>query len=188
MSETTGGAWTRTHVAGYLAAGVVLSPRGSRRRCAHIEPLIDMNLDANRGVWTANVAASCSAQACTRSFRRLPLSSHSCPRAPLGFRKASVSSRGLYLLPSTIGRCSSPGSPLVDRQRFRSKPAALVVGSRSLGTRVRGDRGGSRPPLRHADHQRRLMGSGSSRRSRRLANLVVQVAVLRSTRRASSSA
>ena len=101
ITETSTWGWGSPKTIGLLALGLVLIGAWIREELVAREPLVDMRMMAIRGVWTTNAAAFLIGIGMYSSFILLPELVQEPTSTGYGFG-ASVTSAGLYLLPSTI--------------------------------------------------------------------------------------
>jgi EmrB/QacA subfamily drug resistance transporter len=101
ITETSTWGWGSPKTLGLLALGLVLIGAWIREELDAREPLVDMRMMAIRGVWTTNAAAFLIGIGMYSSFILLPELVQEPKSTGYGFG-ASVTSAGLYLLPSTI--------------------------------------------------------------------------------------
>jgi EmrB/QacA subfamily drug resistance transporter len=101
ITKTSSWGWGSPKTLGLLALGLVLIGAWIREELGAREPLVDMRMMAIRGVWTTNAAAFLIGIGMYSSFILLPELVQEPKSTGYGFG-ASVTSAGLYLLPSTI--------------------------------------------------------------------------------------
>jgi EmrB/QacA subfamily drug resistance transporter len=142
ITETSTWGWGSPKTLGVLALGLLLIGAWIREELRSREPLVDMRMMAIRGVWTTNAVAFLIGIGMYSSFILLPELVQEPTSTGYGFG-ASVTSAGLYLLPSTIAivvvgqmagilerRIGSRGS-LIGGALFALASYALLVVDRS---------------------------------------------------------
>jgi EmrB/QacA subfamily drug resistance transporter len=101
ITETSTWGWGSPKTLGLLALGIVLILAWIREELRAREPLVDMRMMGIRGVWTTNAVAFLVGIGMYSSFILLPELVQEPVSTGYGFG-ASVTSAGLFLLPSTI--------------------------------------------------------------------------------------
>jgi EmrB/QacA subfamily drug resistance transporter len=101
ITQTSSWGWGSPKTLGLLALGFVLIGAWVREELRSREPLVDMRMMAIRGVWTTNAVAFLIGVGMYSSFVLLPELVQEPASSGYGFG-ASVTSAGLFLLPSTI--------------------------------------------------------------------------------------
>src|SRR3954454_3071078 len=101
ITETSTWGWGSPKTLGLLALGIVLILAWIREELRSREPLVDMRMMAIRGVWTTNAVAFLIGIGMYSSFILLPELVQEPTSTGYGFG-ASVTTAGLFLLPSTI--------------------------------------------------------------------------------------
>jgi EmrB/QacA subfamily drug resistance transporter len=171
ITETSTWGWGSPKTLGLLALGLVLILAWIREELGSRVPLVDMRMMAIRGVWTTNAVAFLIGIGMYSSFILLPELVQEPKSTGYGFG-ASVTSAGLYLLPSTIAivlvgqmagilerRIGSRGS-LIGGALFALASYVLLVADRSQQWEVYVAAG--------------LLGIGIGLSFSALANLIVQ--------------
>jgi EmrB/QacA subfamily drug resistance transporter len=101
ITETSTWGWGSPKTLGLLAAGTLLVVAWILEELRSREPLVDMRMMAIRGVWTTNAVAFLIGIGMYSSFILLPELVQEPKSTGYGFG-ASVTTAGLFLLPSTI--------------------------------------------------------------------------------------
>src|SRR3954454_14043587 len=101
ITETSTWGWGSPKTLGLLAAGLLVILAWVREELRSREPLVDMRMMAIRGVWTTNAVAFLIGIGMYSSFILLPELVQEPTSTGYGFG-ASVTTAGLFLLPSTI--------------------------------------------------------------------------------------
>jgi MFS family permease len=101
ITETSTWGWGSPKTLGLLAAGSLLIVAWVREELRSREPLVDMRMMAIRGVWTTNAVAFLIGVGMYSSFILLPELVQEPKSTGYGL-DASVTTAGLFLLPSTI--------------------------------------------------------------------------------------
>jgi EmrB/QacA subfamily drug resistance transporter len=101
ITETSSWGWGSPKTLGLLALGILLIVAWVREELRSREPLVDMRMMAIRGVWTTNAVAFLIGVGMYSSFILLPEFVQEPASTGYGFG-ASVTTAGLFLLPSTI--------------------------------------------------------------------------------------
>jgi EmrB/QacA subfamily drug resistance transporter len=101
ITETSTWGWGSPKTLGLLALGILVILAWIREELRSREPLVDMRMMAIRGVWTTNAVAFLIGIGMYSSFILLPELVQEPTSTGYGFG-ASVTTAGLFLLPSTI--------------------------------------------------------------------------------------
>ncbi len=101
ITETSTWGWTSAKTLGLLALGTAVIAAWVREELRSREPLVDMRMMAIRGVWTTNTVAFLIGVGMYSSFVLLPELVQEPTSTGYGFG-ASVTTAGLFLLPTTI--------------------------------------------------------------------------------------
>jgi EmrB/QacA subfamily drug resistance transporter len=125
ISQGPSWGWGSAQTVGVFAAGLIVLAAWVRNELRADDPLVDMAMMRIRGVWTTNVVALLIGIGMYSSFVLTPLLVQLPKETGFGFG-ASVTSAGLYILPSAFSMLVA-GS-LVGRieARFGSKPPLMV--------------------------------------------------------------
>ena len=147
ITETSTWGWGSPKTLGLLAVGSLLIVAWVREELRSREPLVDMRMMAIRGVWTTNAAAFLIGVGMYSSFILLPELVQEPKSTGYGFG-ASVTTAGLFLLPTTIAivvvgqmagslerRIGSRGS-LIGGALFSLVSYVLLVADRSQAVEI----------------------------------------------------
>jgi MFS family permease len=146
ITRTSTWGWGSPKTLGLLAVGVAVIGAWVREELRSREPLVDMRMMAIRGVWTTNAVAFLIGVGMYSSFILLPELVQEPTSTGYGFG-ASVTTAGLFLLPSTIAsvvgqmagrlerRIGSRGS-LIGGALFALAAYVLLVVDRSAAAEI----------------------------------------------------
>jgi EmrB/QacA subfamily drug resistance transporter len=125
VSQGPAWGWTSPRILGMFALTVVLLVLWVRNERRAAEPLVDMRMMAQRGVWTVNLAAILVGAGMYSSFILIPQFVEMPSDAGYGFG-SSVTGAGLFMLPSTLAMLVS--GPIAGRlsSRFGSRLPMLL--------------------------------------------------------------
>jgi MFS family permease len=127
IAQTTVWGWTGTRTVAAFGLGLLFCLAWVAVEVRSRNPLIDMAMMRNRGVWTTNLAAFLLGAGMYSSFIGLPQFAQLPKSTGFGFGASAVTS-SLYLLPSALamGILGSAAGRIA--RRFGSKPA-LIAGT-----------------------------------------------------------
>jgi EmrB/QacA subfamily drug resistance transporter len=127
IAQTSAWGWTGVGTLALLACGVIIGGTWIVVELRSSHPLIDMTMMAERGVWTANLAAFLVGAGLYAWFLLLPQFAQLPKSTGFGYG-ASVVVAGLYLLPCAAGMGALGSMAGRVERRFGSR-GALVVGA-----------------------------------------------------------
>ena len=133
VSETVHWHWLTLKTLGTIGVGLVLLVLWVRSESASAQPLVDMGMMRIRGVWTTNAVALLLGFGMYSSFILVPQFVETPSAEGYGFG-ASVTSAGLFMLPSTLAMLVVGSQTGRLEQRFGSKPPLLAGGVSSLAS------------------------------------------------------
>ena len=132
VSETVHWHWLTVKTLGTIAVGLVLLVLWVRSESASAQPLVDMRMMRIRGVWTTNaVALLLGFGMYSLVHPRAAVRRDAAAADGYGFG-ASVTSAGLFMLPSTLAMLVVGSQTGRLEKRFGSKPPLLAGGVASL--------------------------------------------------------
>ena len=133
VSETVHWHWLTVKTLGTIGIGLVLLVLWVRSESASAQPLVDMRMMRIRGVWTTNAVALLLGFGMYSSFILVPQFVETPPGEGYGFG-ASVTSAGLFMLPTTLAMLVVGSQTGRLEKRFGSKPPLLAGGVASLAS------------------------------------------------------
>ena len=133
VSETVSWHWLTVKTLGTIGVGIVLLVLWVRSESASAEPLVDMRMMRIRGVWTTNAVALLLGFGMYSSFILVPQFVETPRGGGYGFG-ATVTSAGLFMLPSTLAMLLVGSQTGRLEKRFGSKPPLLAGGFASLAS------------------------------------------------------
>jgi len=169
ITETSTWGWGSPKTLGLLAFGTLVIVAWVREELRSREPLVDMRMMAIRGVWTTNTVAFLIGVGMYSSFVLLPELVQQ--PSPVGFG-SSVTSAGLFLLPSTVAIVILGQMAGMFERRIGSRGALIGGALFALGCYVMLVADRSQPIEIYAAAT--LLGIGIGLSFSAMANLIVQ--------------